>query len=172
MIRDIEDGKINLVITNDLSRYGRDYIQTGYYTEIYFSEKNVRYIALNDGIDAINSDNDIAPFKNILSEMYAKDISRKVKSAYKIKAARGDHYGAYTPFGYKKHPEVKGKILIDEKSAEVVRLIFNLAVQGHGASRIRTELTKRKVLTPSAHLNELNPKYFAKKFINAKPEKY
>lgn len=172
MIRDIEEGKINLVITKDLSRLGRDYIQTGYYTEIYFSEKNVRYIALNDGIDTINSDNDIAPFKNILNEMYAKDISRKVKSAYKIKAARGDHHGAYAPFGYKKHPEIKGKILIDDDSAEVVRLIFNLASQGYGASRIRTELTKRKILTPSAYLNKLNPKYYAKEFMNAKPEKY
>jgi len=172
MIRDIEEGKINLVITKDLSRLGRDYIQTGYYTEIYFTEKNVRYIALNDGIDTINSDNDIAPFKNILNEMYAKDISRKVKSAYKIKAARGDHHGAYAPFGYKKHPEIKGKIIVDYESAEVVRLIFKLASQGYGASRIRTELTRRKILTPSAYLNKLNSRYYGKEFINAKPEKY
>ena len=81
MIGDIEDGKINLVITKDLSRFGRDYIQTGYYTEVYFVQKSVRYIAVNDGIDTNRDDNDIAPFKNILHDMYAKDLSRKVKTA-------------------------------------------------------------------------------------------
>jgi DNA invertase Pin-like site-specific DNA recombinase len=81
MLKDIEDGKINLVITKDLSRLGRDYIQTGYYTEVYFAQKRVRYIAVNDGIDTNREDNDIAPFKNILNDMYAKDLSRKVKVA-------------------------------------------------------------------------------------------
>jgi len=90
MLEDIEEGKINMVVTKDLSRLGRDYLKTGYYTEVYFPENNVRYIAVNDGIDTIKNDNDIAPFKNILNEMYAKDISRKIKSAYKIKMARGD----------------------------------------------------------------------------------
>ena len=78
LLQDIEKGRVNLVITKDLSRLGRDYIQTGYYTDIYFSQKNVRYIAVNDGIDTSKDDNDIAPFKNILNDMYAKDLSRKV----------------------------------------------------------------------------------------------
>jgi len=102
MLEDIERGKINLVITKDLSRLGRDYLKTGYYTDIYFPDKNVRYIALNDGIDTINQSNDIAPFKNILNEMYARDISKKIISVYKVKCARGDYHGAFAPFGYAK----------------------------------------------------------------------
>ena len=81
MLGDIESGKINMVITKDLSRLGRDYIQTGYYTEIYFPDHKVRYVALSDGIDTINQNNDIAPFKNILNDMYAKDLSRKYHNA-------------------------------------------------------------------------------------------
>ena len=79
LLEDIDSGKVNLVITKDLSRLGRDYIQTGYYTDVYFSRKRVRYIAVNDGIDTNRDDNDIAPFKNILNDMYAKDLSRKGK---------------------------------------------------------------------------------------------
>ena len=146
MIEDIDNGKVNLVITKDLSRLGRDYIKTGFYTEVYFAEKQVRYIALNDGIDTIHNDNDIAPFKNILNEMYAKDCSRKVKAAYKIKAAR------------------------DEESAEIVRLIFSLSAQGYGANRIRTYLVENKIPTPAAYLHRKNPKYYESYFRGKKPE--
>jgi len=104
MISDVEAGKVNMVITKDLSRLGRDYLKTGYYTEVYFPENEVRYIALNDGVDTLNQNNDIAPFKNILNEMYAKDISKKIKSAFKVKFARGDYHGAFAPFGYAKDP--------------------------------------------------------------------
>jgi len=172
MLEDIEEGKINMVVTKDLSRLGRDYLKTGYYTEVYFPENNVRYIALNDGIDTAKNDNDIAPFKNILNEMYAKDISRKIKSAYKIKMARGDHQGAYAPFGYKKHPEIKGRILIDEESSETVKLIFDLAKQGYGASRIRNILIEKKYLTPAAYLHKQNPLYYQKLFANAEENAY
>jgi DNA invertase Pin-like site-specific DNA recombinase len=172
MIDDIDEGKVNLVITKDLSRLGRDYIKTGFYTEVYFAEKQVRYIALNDGIDTIHNDNDIAPFKNILNEMYAKDCSKKVKAAYKIKAARGDHHGAFAPFSYKKDPNQVGRLLIDVESSKTVKLIFSLAGQGYGVSRIRTYLTENKILTPSAFLHKKNPKYFANQFVNAKPEHY
>jgi len=172
MLEDIEEGKINMVVTKDLSRLGRDYLKTGYYTEVYFPENNVRYIAVNDGIDTIKNDNDIAPFKNILNEMYAKDISRKIKSAYKIKMARGDHQGAYPPFGYKKHPEIKGRILIDEESSQTVKLIFDLAKQGLGASRIRNVLIEQKCLTPAAYLHKKNPAYYAKLFANAEEYTY
>lgn len=172
MIEDIDNGKVNLVITKDLSRLGRDYIKTGFYTEVYFAEKQVRYIALNDGIDTIHNDNDIAPFKNILNEMYAKDCSRKVKAAYKIKAARGDHHGAYPPFGYKKDPKQVGKLLIDEESAEIVKLIFSLSAQGYGANRIRTYLVENKILTPAAYLHRKTPKYYERYFRDKKPEDY
>jgi DNA invertase Pin-like site-specific DNA recombinase len=173
MLSDIEDGKINMVVTKDLSRLGRDYLKTGYYSEVWFPENGVRYIALNDGIDTLKSDNDIAPFKNILNELYAKDISKKIKSAYKVKFARGDYQGAFPHFGYAKDPDNKGKLIIDPQSAETVKLIFDLAKQGLGAARIRTELINRKILTPAAYLYKLNPeKWYTKKFQNADPKDF
>lgn len=172
MLNDIEEGKINLVLTKDLSRLGRDYLKTGYYTEVYFPENNVRYIALNDGIDTINNDNDIAPFKNILNEMYAKDISKKIKSAYKVRVARGEYHGAFAPFGYAKDPDNKGKLIIDEDSAQTVRLVFDLAKQGLGAARIRTVLVEKKLLTPSAYLFRLNPKYYPRMYQNKAADDY
>jgi hypothetical protein len=127
----------------------------------------VRFIAVSDGIDTIRQDNDIAPFKNILNEMYAKDISKKIKAAFRVKLMRGDHQGAFAPFGYKKHPEIVGKLVIDEVSSQTIKLIFDLAKQGYGASRIKTMLYERKILTPAGYLHSINPKYFAKQFENA-----
>ena len=172
MIEQIEQGKINMVIVKDLSRIGRDYLKTGYYTEVYFPENKVRFIAINDGIDSLNRENDIAPFRNILNEMYAKDISRKIKSAFKVKIARGDHQGAFAPYGYKKDPNKVGRLLIDEESAKTVRLIFSLSKQGYGSMRIRGELVKQKILIPSAYLNSINPKYFAKIYEKARENQY
>ena len=166
MLDDIEQGKINMVVTKDLSRLGRDYLKTGYYTEVYFPEKGVRYIALNDGIDTLNRDTDIIPFKNILNEMYAKEISRKIKSAFKTKFERNEYHGAYAPFGYAKDPKSK-KLVIDEGCADTVRLIFKLSSQGNGAAKIRNVLIADKHLIPSAYLHMQNPKYYAKKYENA-----
>ena len=173
LLGDIDDGKVNMVLTKDLSRLGRDYLKTGYYTEVYFPENDVRYIAVNDGIDTLKQDNDIAPFKNILNEMYAKDISKKIKSAYKVKIARGDYHGAFAPFGYAKDLENKGKLIIDEESAETVRLIFDLAKQGYGSARIRTVLIGKKLLTPAAYLYKQKPeKWYSKKYQNADPSEF
>jgi len=169
MIADIEEGKIDMVITKDLSRLGRDYLKTGFYTECWFPENGVRYIAVNDGIDTITSDNDIAPFKNILNEMYAKDISKKIKSAYKVKIKRGDYHGAFAPFGYAKDPEHKGKLIIDPESSKIVKLIFSLAEKGYGAMRIRTELARLKRPTPSAYLHQKDPKYYSKLYDGESP---
>ena len=108
MITDIENGKINCVITKDLSRLGRNYLESGAYIEMYFPQKNVRYIAITDGIDTINSyEFDIMPFKNILNEMYAKDTSKKVKSALKSRMKEGTYIGSKAPFGFKKDPDDK-----------------------------------------------------------------
>ena len=167
MIDDIYEGKINMVITKDLSRLGRDYLKTGYYTECFFPENNVRYIAVNDGIDSLNSDNEIAPFKNILNEMYAKDLSKKIKSAFRVKFARGDYHGAFAPFGYTKDPDNIGKLIIDPESSQTVKLIYDFANQGYGAMRIRATLRDMKILTPSAYLHKLNPKYYTKLYTNA-----
>ncbi len=167
MLDDIEQGKVNMVITKDLSRLGRDYLKTGYYTDIYFPENDVRYIALNDGIDTINQSNDIAPFKNILNEMYARDISKKVKSAYKIKSERGDYHGTFAPFGYAKDPENGKMLIVDEESAATVRLIFQLASQGYGCAKLRHYLVENKFLTPAAYLHHKNPTLYKRMFQNA-----
>ena len=115
MLQDIEIGKVNVVITKDLSRLGRDYIMTGYYTEHYFKDNGVRYIAINDGIDTINDNNDIAPFKNILNDMYAKDLSRKVKSAKRQRALNGLFISAQVPYRYMKELTNKNDIVVNVK---------------------------------------------------------
>lgn len=102
MMADAEAGHINMIITKDLSRLGRDYIMTGYYLELIFPSKNIRYVALSDGYDSLKTDNDIAPFKNILNDMYARDISKKVKNAKHQRARQGLFIGSQTPFGYRK----------------------------------------------------------------------
>lgn len=150
MIEDIENGKINMVITKDLSRLGRNYVQSGYYTETYFPEHNVRYIAILDNIDtAIDSaNNDIAPFKSILNEMYAKDTSKKINSVLQSKRKQGEYLGT-APYGYKKDPENKYHLIIDEEAAEVVKLIFERYLEGYGTMQIADYLSEQKIPIPS-----------------------
>ena len=143
MLKDIEDGKINLVITKDLSRLGRDYIQTGYYTEVYFQQKHVRYIAVNDGIDINREDNEIAPFKNILNDMYAKDLSRKVKVAKRQRAYKGLFISAQTPYSYKIDPMDKNHLIVDEEVSDVVKEIFRLALSGKSLVQISRTQPRR-----------------------------
>lgn len=128
LLDDIENKKVNIVITKDMSRLGRDYIEVGRYIEIYFPLKKVRYIAINDGVDTFqnNSNNDITPFKSVLNDMYSKDISKKVRSAMMAIAKEGKSIKAFPPFGYKKHPILKGKLIIDENTAPIVKKIFNM----------------------------------------------
>ncbi len=151
LLKDIEQGNINLVITKDLSRLGRDYIQTGYYTEIYFQEKGVRYIAINDNIDTEKENNDIAPFKNILNDMYAKDLSKKVKTAKRQRAINGMFISAQTPFGYKKDPFNPNHLVIDEEASIIVKQIYELFLSGKGIVAIKKHLTENKVITPAAY---------------------
>lgn len=127
MLSQIERGNISTILTKDLSRLGRDYIDTGYYIEKYFPMKKIRYIAVNDGIDTIddmNANNDITPFKAVINDMYAKDISKKVKSALMTKAISGKNIKPFAPYGYKKIDN--NKLVIDERVAENVRTIFEL----------------------------------------------
>ncbi len=151
LINDIEKKKVNLVLTKDLSRLGRNYIMTGHYTEIYFPSKNVRYIALNDGIDTSNDDNDIAPFKNILNDMYSKDISKKVRAAKRSRALQGLYIGCEAPYGYIKDPNNRNRLIIDEPAAEIVRYIFKLSQEGMGICGIATKLTKKAIPIPSVY---------------------
>ena len=170
MIDDIEDGKINCVVTKDLSRLGRNYILTGQYTEIYFPSKGVRYIAINDNVDTINGESELAPFLNILNEMHARQTSKKVKAAMHTRFANGAHYGAYAPLGYVKDPDKKGHLLIDPETRWIVEKIFDLAVHGRGAASITRILVEEKVPTPG-WLNYERYGTFANIYAGAPPEK-
>lgn len=150
MLLDVEHGAINMVITKDLSRLGRDYIMTGYYSEIFFQANNVRYIAIGDDYDSSKSNNEIVPFKNILNEMYARDISKKIKAAKHQRAKRGLFIGSHAPYGYCKDPNNKNQLIVDPEAADVVRLIFALANKGLGNIAIASELHTRKIIAPAA----------------------
>ena len=141
MIKDIEFGKINMVITKDLSRLGRDYIETGEYIEKWFPEKNVRYVSVTDGIDTFannNGNNDIAPFKSILNDMYSKDLSKKIRTALHTMQKEGKWVGGRTALGYMKDPNDKNKLIICEPEEKIVKTIFNMAI-----SRKSNKLNKR-----------------------------
>ena len=163
MIDDIENGKINMVVVKDLSRLGRNYIQTGQYTDIYFPDRGIRFVALNDGIDSINSDNDFAPFRNILNQMYSTDISKKVKSALRAKKLQGLFLGNFAPYGFQKDPANKNKLLIEETGAAVVRRMYELCASGHGTPYIAKTLNREGIPSPRHHRGNLNPKYTPKK---------
>lgn len=170
MIDDIENGKINCVVTKDLSRLGRNYILTGQYTEIYFPSKGVRYIAINDNVDTLNGESELAPFLNILNEMHARQTSKKVKAAMRTRFANGAHYGAYAPLGYRKDPDAKGKLLIDEDTRWIIEKIFDLAVHGTGAAKITKLLIAEKVPT-AGWLNFQRDGTFANIYAGASEEK-
>ena len=155
MIADIEDGKIDTVITKDLSRLGRNYLESGAYIEVFFPQHHVRYIAVNDGVDSEQSGGlDITPFKNILNEFYSRDISKKVKSGKHIRALEGKFMGTTAPFGYRKDPQDKNHLIIDEATAPTVRLLFSLALEGYGTNRIGKVLYERKIPKPSYYKQE------------------
>ena len=155
MIGDIEARKVNMVITKDLSRLGRDYIMTGHYMERYFPEHRVRYISLLDGIDTgvDSTANDITPFRAIMNDMYAKDISKKIKSVKRDKQRKGQFIGGKPAYGYKMHPTEKNKIVIDEEVAPVVRRIFALALSGMSCRNIATRLNQEGIPTPATYAN-------------------
>jgi len=151
LIGDIENKRIDMVVTKDLSRLGRDYIKTGYYLENYFPEKQVRYIAILDGIDTYldSTNNDISPFKAIMNDMYAKDISKKIRSVFREKQKCGQFLGSIPPYGYKFSSKEKGKLEVDPYAAEVVREIFQMYSEGHGSNTIKDYLNNKGILSPS-----------------------
>ena len=153
MIADIEAKKVNMVITKDLSRLGRDYILTGHYMERYFPEHRVRYISLLDGIDTgvDSTANDITPFRAIMNDMYAKDISKKISSVKHDKQRKGLFIGWKPIYGYKMHPTEKNRLVIDEEAASVVRRIFAMALEGVSCRKIATQLNEEGVPTPATY---------------------
>ena len=149
MMADAEEGKISTVIVKDMSRFGRDYIMVGYYTEIYFSNLDIRFIAINDNVDSnIQMENDLTPFKNVFNEWYARDTSKKIRAVFKAKGNSGKHLTTNPPFGYKKDPNDKDKWIIDDEAAATVRRIFQMYVDGYRISEIGHKLTEEKVETP------------------------
>lgn len=148
----IENNKVETIIVKDMSRLGRDYLKVGFYTEVLFVEKNIRFIAINNGIDSSNqADSDFTPFLNIINEWYAKDTSKKIKAVMKAKGESGKTLTTIPPFGYMKSPDDKTKWIVDEPAAEVVKKIFDLCMDGCGPSQIAKILESEKVLTPTAY---------------------
>ena len=173
MIKDIENGLINCVITKDLSRLGRNYLDCGLYLEVFFPEHNVRYIAVNDGVDTLNkSAMDITPFRNILNEMYAADISVKIKSAYRARFQQGKFMGTYAPYGYIKDPADHNHLLIDDKVAHVIREIFDLALAGNGIAKISKHINKQHILCPAAYAAEQGETGFERYFEDNEENRY
>ena len=173
MIKDIESGLINCVITKDLSRLGRNYLDCGLYLEVFFPEHNVRYIAVNDGVDTLNkSAMDITPFRNILNEMYAADISVKIKSAYRARFQQGKFMGTTAPYGYIKDPADHNHLLIDDKVAHVVKEIFDLALKGNGVAKICRHLNKQHILRPAAYAAERGETGFERHFEGNEDKRY
>ena len=157
MISDIENKEINMVITKDLSRLGRDYIDTGYYIEKYFPSKNIRYIAITDNVDTFdpnNSNNDITPFKTVFNDMYAKDTSKKVRAILMTKALNGESIKAFQPYGYMKDPKNKNKIIIDKNVSEIVVKIFDMYKSGKNKSQICRYLNENHITTPLKYKEE------------------
>lgn len=153
MLGDIEHGQVNLVLTKDLSRLGRDYILTGHYLERYFPEHGVRYISLLDGIDTgvECAANDITPFRAILNDLYAKDISKKIRSVKRDKQRKGLFIGGKAVYGYQLHPTEKNRIIIDEGAAPTVRRIFTMALAGQSCRRIAAALNEEGVPSPAVY---------------------
>lgn len=157
MLDDIENKKINLIITKDLSRLGRDYIDTGYYIERYFPQKSVRYIALGDGIDTFqnSANNDMTPFKSVLNDMYAKDISKKIRTVMDTKRVNGQFIGAFAPYGYIKAKDDKNKLIVDPEASQTVKRIFSMYLSGCSMSKIRAVLNEEKIPTPTEYKNKI-----------------
>ena len=159
LLEEIEAGRVETLVVKDLSRFGRNYLQVGYYTEILFPKKGVRFIAINNNVDsATPQDNDFTPFLNIMNEWYAKDTSNKIKAIFKSRMKDGMRCSGSIPYGYKRKPDDKQTLIVDEPAAEIVRKIFRLACQGNSTTAIAEILTAEQVLIPAAYAAQHNPK--------------
>jgi len=148
----VNDGQVGTIIVKDMSRLGRDYLKVGMYTEMVFPNADVRFIAINNGVDSANqAENDMTPFINIFNEFYAKDTSRKIRAVFKAKGQAGKPLCTNPPYGYVKDPEDKTRWIVDEEAAENVKEVFRLCVQGYGVSQIASEMSRRHVLNPTAY---------------------
>ncbi len=152
MMADVECGKVGIVIVKDQSRLGRDYLQTGMLMEITFPQFDVRFIAINDGVDSENGVSDFSGIKNYFNDFYARDTSRKIRAVLKSKGERGDRVSTATPYGYMRNPESKKELLPDPETAPIVKRIFEMCANGMGVTKICDTLTREKVLAPSVYM--------------------
>lgn len=152
----VDEGKVGTVIVKDMSRLGRDYLKVGYYTEVALPGADVRFIAINNGVDSANQqDSDFTPFLNIINEWYAKDTSKKIRAVFKAKGESGKPLCTNPPYGYLKDPDDKHHWIVDEVAADVVRRIFKLCVAGRGPTQIAKELARDKIPVPTAHFRDM-----------------
>ena len=150
LLDDIDMGYISTIIVKDMSRLGRDYLQVGYYTDNYFPDRNIRFIAINDCVDSADGENELAPFRNVMNEMYARDISRKVRSSHRLRGNAGEPL-SQPPYGYMKAPDNPKKWIIDEDAAKVVRQIYAWCIEGKGNETISRLLQESETLVPMAY---------------------
>ncbi len=153
LLEDIDLEYVSAVIVKDMSRLGRDYLQVGYYTDTYFPDRNIRFIAVNDCVDSADGENELAPFRNVMNEMYARDISRKVRSSHRLRGNAGEPL-SQPPYGYMKSPENPKKWVIDQEATQVVKDIFRMCLEGKGNETIARLLQESKVLVPMAYWRE------------------
>ena len=152
MIAEVEAGKVATIIVKDMSRFGRDYLKVGLYTDVLFKDKGVRFIAVNNGIDSNNQgDNDFTPFLNIMNEWYARDSSRKIQAIFKSRMEKGLRCSGSIPYGYLRDPQDKQHLIVDEEPAAIVRRIFQMVIEGYGVMAIADALTADKIMIPSAY---------------------
>ena len=152
LLEEIEAGRVDTLVVKDLSRFGRNYLQVGYYTEIVFPKKGVRFIAINNNVDSANpTENDFTPFLNIMNEWYAKDTSNKIRAVFKSRMQDGKRCSGSIPYGYKRIPGDKQTLYVDEEAAAVVRKIFEMAANGSSMAKIAQTLSDEKILIPSAY---------------------
>ena len=170
MMSDVDAGRVNCIITKDLSRFGREHVMMDYYLEFVFPEKQIRYIAVAENEDTEKGLSDFVPFKNLFNEWFAKDTSRKVKTALHAKFASGQKICTYAPLGYVKHPEIKNSIVVDSETSWIIEKIFDLAVHGYGAAKITKTLISEKVPT-AGYLNYKRYGTFANIYADAPEEK-
>ncbi len=160
LVEMIEAGEVATIIVKDMSRLGREYLQVGWYTEIFFPQKGVRFIAINDGVDSlVESSNDFNPIRNWANELHAKESSKKVRAVKKMQAERGERLGGRPPYGYRKKDADSKELVPDEETAPVVRRIFNLCASGKGPCQIARILTEEKVLTPANYYHQKYGKF-------------
>lgn len=155
MIDDLNKGKFNIIIVKDLSRFGRDYIESGKYLQKIFPEKGIRFISVNDNYDSENADMSdthlILPIRNFINDSYCRDISMKVKSSKEVKRKNGEFIGAFAPFGYKKDDKDKHKLVIDKEVSHIIERIFNMKIEGYSSKAIADFLNSIGTITPSKH---------------------